>query len=194
MKPDLNIQNTVPKAFWYHVNQKPKSVANWHKIDGIWQLQTWEQYGQLAKKIGLALKSFGMKKGDKISILSQCRMEWVACDMGIIGIGGITAPIYHSNTSEQIRYIAEHSEAKFMFIEDQEQLDKILKIWEQVSNIKKLIVFDSYLPKDIPNVMLFSKFICLGLISQQPPIKDAPLPKVLITKFLYFDLKLTTSL
>ncbi|GIT58011.1 MAG: hypothetical protein Ct9H300mP18_14400 [Candidatus Neomarinimicrobiota bacterium] len=37
--------------------------------------------------------------------------------MGIIGIGGITAPIYHSNTSEQIRYIAEHSEAKFMFIE-----------------------------------------------------------------------------
>ena len=163
MKPDLNIQNTVPKAFWYHVNQKPKSVANWHKIDGIWQLQTWEQYGQLAKKIGLALKSSGMKKGDKISILSQCRMEWVACDMGIIGIGGITAPIYHSNTSEQIRYIAEHSEAKFMFIEDQEQLDKILKIWDQVSNIKKLIVFDSYVPKDIPNVMLFSEFIHTGL-------------------------------
>jgi long-chain acyl-CoA synthetase len=104
-----------------------------------------------------------MKKGDKISILSQCRMEWVACDMGIIGIGGITAPIYHSNTSEQIRYIAKHSEAKFMFIEDQEKLDKILKIWDQVSNIKKLIVFDSYVPKDIPNVMLFSEFIHTGL-------------------------------
>ena len=163
MKPDFNIQNTVPKAFWYHVNQKPDSVANWQKLKGIWQPQTWEQYGQLAKKIGLALKSSGMKKGDKISILSQCRMEWVACDMGIIGIGGVTAPIYHSNTSEQIRYIAEHSEAKFIFLEDQEQLDKILKIWNQVSNVKKLIVFDSYAPKDIPNVTLFSEFVQTGV-------------------------------
>ena len=41
MNPDFNIQNTVPKAFWYHVNQKPESVANWQKLQGIWQPQTW---------------------------------------------------------------------------------------------------------------------------------------------------------
>ena len=96
VKPDFKIYNTVPKAFWYHVNQKPKSVANWQKLKGIWQEQTWEEYGQLVKQIGLGLKSYGINKGDKISILSQTRMEWVACDMGIIAIGGITAPIYLS--------------------------------------------------------------------------------------------------
>ena len=83
VKPDFKIYNTVPKAFWYHVNQKPKSVANWQKLKGIWQEQTWEEYGQLVKQIGLGLKSYGINKGDKISILSQTRMEWVACDMEI---------------------------------------------------------------------------------------------------------------
>ena len=90
VKPDFKIYNTVPKAFWYHVNQKPKSVANWQKLKGIWQEQTWEEYGQLVKQIGLGLKSYGINKGDKISILSQTRMEWVACDMGIIAIGGLS--------------------------------------------------------------------------------------------------------
>ena len=163
MKPDFSIQNTVPKAFWFHVKQKPESVANWQKLNGVWEPQTWQEYGALAKQIGLALKSSGMEKADKISILSQCRMEWVACDMGIIGMGGITAPIYHSNTPEQVQYIVEHSEAKFIFLEIQEQLDKMLKIWNRLPNVKKIIVFDSYVPKDIPNVTTLNKFIQTGV-------------------------------
>ena len=159
VKPDFKIYDTVPKAFWYHVNQKPKSVANWIKSQGIWQAQTWEEYGHLVKRIGLGLKFFGVSKGDKVSILSQTRMEWVACDMGIIGIGGITAPIYHSNTAEQIQYIAEHSEAKLMFLEDQEQLDKIIEVRDRLPSVKKIIVFDDYAPKDIPNVISFREFI-----------------------------------
>ena len=163
MKPDFSIQNTVPKAFWFHVKQKPESVANWQKLNGVWEPQTWQEYGALAKQIGLGLKSSGMEKADKISILSQCRMEWVACDMGIIGMGGITAPIYHSNTPEQVQYIVEHSEAKFIFLENQEQLDKMLKIWNRLPNVKKIIVFDSYVPKDIPNVTTLNKFIQTGV-------------------------------
>ncbi|MEC7822113.1 MAG: long-chain fatty acid--CoA ligase [Candidatus Neomarinimicrobiota bacterium] len=163
MKPDFSIQNTVPKAFWFHVKQQPESVANWQKLNGVWKPQTWQEYGALAKQIGLALKSSGMEKADKISILSQCRMEWVACDMGIIGMGGITAPIYHSNTPEQVQYIVEHSEAKFIFLENQEQLDKMLKIWNRLPNVKKIIVFDSYVPKDIPNVTTLNKFIQTGV-------------------------------
>ena len=159
VKPDFKIYNTVPKAFWYHVNQKPKSVANWQKLKGIWQEQTWEEYGQLVKQIGLGLKSYGINKGDKISILSQTRMEWVACDMGIIAIGGITAPIYHSNTAEQIQYIAEHSEAKLIFLEDQEQLDKVTKVWDRLPRVTKIIVFDAYAPKDMTNVISFKEFI-----------------------------------
>ena len=162
-KPDFNICNTVPKAFLHHVTEQKHDIANWSKVKGVWESQTWGEYGANAKKIGQALLTSGMNPGDKVSILSQTRLEWVMCDMAIMCIGCVTAPVYHSNTKEQVLYIAEHSDARLMFIEDQEQLDKILEIWGRLPNVEKAVVFDAYHPKDLPNVTSFADFIETGI-------------------------------
>ena len=162
-KPDFKICNTVPKAFMHHVTEQKNEIANWSKIKGVWEPQTWGEYGVMSKKIGQALLAVGMNPGDKISILSQTRLEWVMCDMAIICIGCVTAPVYHSNTKEQVHYIAEHSNARLMFIEDQEQLDKILEIWDKLPTVEKVILFDAYHPKDLPNVISFADFIEMGM-------------------------------
>ena len=162
-KLDFNICNTVPKAFLHHVTEQKHDIANWSKVKGVWESQTWGEYGANAKKIGQALLTSGMNPGDKVSILSQTRLEWVMCDMAIMCIGCVTAPVYHSNTKEQVLYIAEHSDARLMFIEDQEQLDKILEIWGRLPNVEKAVVFDAYHPKDLPNVTSFADFIETGI-------------------------------
>ena len=162
-KPDFNICNTVPKAFLHHVTEQKHDIANWSKVKGVWESQTWGEYGANAKKIGQALLTSGMNPGDKVSILSQTRLEWVMCDMAIMCIGCVTAPVYHSNTKEQVLYIAEHSDARLMFIEDQEQLDKILEIWGRLPKVEKAVVFDAYHPKDLPNVTSFADFIETGI-------------------------------
>ena len=162
-KLDFNICNTVPKAFLHHVTEQKHDIANWSKVKGVWESQTWGEYGANAKKIGQALLTSGMNPGDKVSILSQTRLEWVMCDMAIMCIGCVTAPVYHSNTKEQVHYIAEHSDARLMFIEDQEQLDKILEIWGRLPNVEKAVVFDAYHPKDLPNVTSFADFIETGI-------------------------------
>ena len=162
-KPDFNICNTVPKAFLHHVTEQKHDIANWSKVKGVWESQTWGEYGANAKKIGQALLASGMNPGDKVSILSQTRLEWVMCDMAIMCIGCVTAPVYHSNTKEQVLYIAEHSDARLMFIEDQEQLDKILEIWGRLPKVEKAVVFDAYHPKDLPNVTSFADFIETGI-------------------------------
>ena len=162
-KLDFNICNTVPKAFFHHVTEQKHDIANWSKVKGVWESQTWGEYGANAKKIGQALLASGMNPGDKVSILSQTRLEWVMCDMAIMCIGCVTAPVYHSNTKEQVLYIAEHSDARLMFIEDQEQLDKILEIWGRLPNVEKAVVFDAYHPKDLPNVTSFADFIETGI-------------------------------
>ena len=162
-KPDFNICNTVPKAFLHHVTEQKHDIANWSKVKGVWESQTWGEYGENAKKIGQALLASGMNPGDKVSILSQTRLEWVMCDMAIMCIGCVTAPVYHSNTKEQVLYIAEHSDARLMFIEDQEQLDKILEIWGRLPKVEKAVVFDAYHPKDLPNVTSFADFIEMGI-------------------------------
>ena len=162
-KPDFNICNTVPKAFLHHVTEQKHDIANWSKVRGVWESQTWGEYGENAKKIGQALLASGLNPGDKVSILSQTRLEWVMCDMAIMCVGCVTAPVYHSNTKEQVLYIAEHSDARLMFIEDQEQLDKILEIWGRLPKVEKAVVFDAYHPKDLPNVTSFSDFIETGI-------------------------------
>lgn len=162
IKPDFNVCDTVPKAFWHHVTHQQDEIANWSKENGVWKSQTWGEYGEISKKIGLALKAAGMQPGDKISILSQTRLEWVICDMAIMCIGCVTAPVYHSNTEEQVHYIAKHSDARMMFVEDQEQLDKILAIWDKLPAVEKVIVFDAYHPHDLPNVFSLSYFIGSG--------------------------------
>ena len=74
----------------------------------------------------------------------------------------MTAPIYHSNTNNQVFYIANQSDSIFAFVEDQEQLDKMLVIWDRLPNIKKIVVLDQYHPSNLPNVYSLDQFLELG--------------------------------
>ena len=159
---DYEKYNTLPKLFWRQVQQFAKKTTIWHKQEGVWKSLNWEDYGNYSKEIGNALMASGIQKGDKISILSETRPEWVMCDMGIICSGCVTAPIYHSNTEEQVFYIADQSDSVLAFVEDQEQLDKMLTIWDRLPNIKKIVVFDRYYPSDLPNVFSIEQFLQLG--------------------------------
>ena len=66
------------------------------------------------------LKS-GLEKGDAVAILSETRVEWAFCDLGILGAGGITVPIYHSNLPDEVHYILDNSEACYMLVENLDQ-------------------------------------------------------------------------
>ncbi len=156
--PDLTVYNTVPKLFWYNVENYGSDITTWWKQKGLWEPVTWVQYGDWVRDIANALLKAGIQGGDKVSILSQTRFEWVAIDLAIMSIGAVTAPIYHSNTDEQVHYIADHSGSILVFAEDQEQLDKILNIWKNLPNVTQVVVFDKYLPNDIPNVTSLLSF------------------------------------
>ena len=159
---DLTKYNTIPKLFWRQVEDYSDKISIWQKKTGLWQSMTWGGYGEISKEVGNGLLALGVQKGDKISILSQTRAEWVMVDMGIICSGCVTAPIYHSNTNKQVLYIMDQSDSIIAFVEDQEQLDKMLAIWDQLPNIKKIIVFDTFQPSNIPNVLSFDSFLKIG--------------------------------
>jgi len=160
--PDFEQNNTIPKLFWHHVTEHGDDVSIWRKQRGMWEPMTWSEYGQWSQQIGNALMASGIGRGEKVSILSQTRTEWVVCDMAIMGIGCVTAPVYHSNTADQVHYIVNHSDSRLAFVEDQEQLDKMLEIWDRLSMIEKIVVFDKYIPNGLPNVMSLETFTASG--------------------------------
>ncbi len=160
--PELKVYNTVPKLFWYQVQHYGEEPTLWWKKSGLWKKISWREYGDWSQAVGNGLLSQGLHPGDKVSILSQTRVEWVVLDMAIMSSGCITTPIYHSNTAEQVRYILEHSRSRIVFAEDQEQLDKVLTIWEMLPHLKLVVVMDKFHAVDGHGVISMERFAQRG--------------------------------
>ena len=116
---------TVPEMLAWWNQQIPDADALYHKDKGWWEPLTWREYQERSDSIAAGLISIGITSGDHIAILSQTKLEWILADIAIMSCGAVTVPIYQSNTAEQCEYIIGHSECSAIFLEDQEQLDKL---------------------------------------------------------------------
>jgi long-chain acyl-CoA synthetase len=134
--------DTVVKLFRFRVRQLGTKVAMREKNFGIWESFTWAEYGKKAREIGMGLLALGLSRGDVCSIVSDNKKEWLFTDMGILGSGGVTSGVYTTDSSKQLEYLAMDSATRFLFVENEEQLDKYLAVRERTPTIKKVIVFN----------------------------------------------------
>jgi len=134
--------DTIAKLFWHRVRQLGDKVAMREKNFGIWESFAWNEYGRKAREIGMGLLALGMSRGDVCSIVSENNKEWLFTDMGILGSGGVTSGVYTTDSSKQLEYLVTDSVTRFLFVENEEQLDKYLAVRERTPSIEKVIVFD----------------------------------------------------
>ena len=109
---------------------------------GIWHEWTWAQAAETVREIGNGLLSLGFQAGDCASIQANTLVEWVLADMAILSAGGVCSGIYPTDAAPQVQYLCEDSRTRFLFVEDDEQLDKALEVRSQLPLLKKVIVFD----------------------------------------------------
>jgi long-chain acyl-CoA synthetase len=133
---------TVPALFWHRVETRPDKVAMREKDRGIWKAYTWGQYGEAAKAIGSGLIALGLEPGERAAILSDNNKEWLFCDLGVLCAGGVSTGIYPTDSPAQVEYLLNDCDAKYLFVEDEEQLDKILAVRGRTSGLRKIVVFD----------------------------------------------------
>ena len=109
---------------------------------GIWQSITWTEFGQIAREIGMGLVALGFEPGECASVLSNTNREWLYADMGILGAGGVSNGIYPTDAPAQVEYLCADSSTVYLFVEDDEQLDKALEVRARLPKLRKIIVFD----------------------------------------------------
>lgn len=155
---------TVPQMFHSRVQLSKDQVALRYKKLGLWHDVTWRQYHQKVKEVALALISLGLKPGECVSVIGENCPEWVYIDLGTMHAGGVTVGVYATNSWEQCQYVVDHSESRFYFVENEEQLDKALRFRAQVPRLEKIIVWDLKGLKHFrdPMVMSFDEFLSLG--------------------------------
>ena len=135
-------RRTLPQVFKQCVQKYGDRVAMRKKEYGLWHDISWNEYYTMAQRAGSALLSMGLEKGDCVSIIGDNCPEWVIIDMGIQCAGGVSVGIYATNAWPQVEYVVENSESKFLFVENEEQLDKWLNFRDKASRLQKVIVWD----------------------------------------------------
>ena len=164
MKKTESILETIPQVFNQAVAQNGSKVAMRTKQLGLWQDITWAEYHDKAKKVGCALSSMGFEKGEAACIIGDNSIEWVMADMGIQCVGGVSVGVYATNAWQQVEYVINHCDARFLFVENEEQLDKWLMFRENAPLLKKVIVWDTkgLLAFTDPMVMTFDQLLEKG--------------------------------
>jgi len=134
--------DTIPKLFEHQVRARGARTAFREKRLGIWRAASWHDYGELARWTGLGLVSLGLKRGEVVSILAETQPQWLYADMGTMCVGGVSNGIYPTDAAKQVAYIVNDSHSRFLFVDNEEQLDKYLEVREHCPQIRKVIVFD----------------------------------------------------
>src|SRR6266481_5402004 len=92
--------------------------------------------------VARALESWGVRKGDRVAILSENRPEWTITDFAVLALGAVTVPIYATQTAEQTAFILNNSGARVIAVSTKNQLEKVLAI-QQVTPVEQILVMDA---------------------------------------------------
>ncbi len=136
----MSFSNLV-EMFRWRVETSASRPALWFKRQERFQSISWQDFFDKVKRTALALHQFGIKRGDRVAILSENRPEWAFADLGILSLGAASVPIYATSSAKECGYILEHSEVTTLFLSNADQLQKVKPLLEQ-GKLKRLICFD----------------------------------------------------
>ena len=122
-------------------------------------------YAELRRSVEVfanGLAAFGVKRGDRVSIISENRPEWVISDMALVSLGAIGVPIYPTMTPKQNEFIFNDAGVRFAIVSNQYQLNKVLKVMSDVKTLEKVILMNDKEPITYANTYSFSHVMELG--------------------------------
>ena len=114
-----------------------------HKIGGEWINLSGETVVGRVRDVALGLAAMGIKRGDRVALLSENRAEWSITDLAILSLGAINVPIYTTQAIDQIRYILTDSGARAIFISNRRLYQHARQALERLGFLDNLIFFDA---------------------------------------------------
>ncbi|AWA30291.1 long-chain fatty acid--CoA ligase [Flavobacterium magnum] len=128
---------------YYQLEKHDLKEALVTKYNGVWEATSTREYIAKANAVSRALLRMGVKKDDKIAVISSSnRTEWNIMDIGILQTGAQNVPIYPTISEEDYQYILNHSESKYCFVSDTEVLAKVNQIRANVPSLVNVFCFD----------------------------------------------------
>ena len=136
------MKTTIMDVMGDTVSQFGANIALKTKRGGRWETMTWREYYHQVKTTARAFMALGLEKGKAVNILGNNCPQWFISDLAAIFAGAIPGGIYATSSPEQCQYIAEHSEANIVVVENADQLAKFKAVWSQLPALKAVVMMN----------------------------------------------------
>jgi len=133
---------TIPKLLLENQQKWADKVWMRKKELGFWREYTWKEACGNINDFSLGLMSLGFQRGDVMAILGDNDPHWFWAQLAAQAAGGVVTGVFSSSGAKEVKYFLEHSDAKIVVAQDQEQVDKILEIKDELPLLKKVIYWD----------------------------------------------------
>lgn len=156
--------DTFPKMLRLNAREHGSEIALREKDFGLWREFTWNDYQTRTHDFALGMVELGLGRDDVIGIIGDNRPDWVAAEIASHAIGAMSLGLYRDVLDEEASYLLTYGEAKLVFAEDEEQVDKLLGLADRVPNLKHIVYSDprGMRKYDDPRLMEASKLVALG--------------------------------
>lgn len=149
-------------------------IVFYSRENDAWKAQTWNDFEAQVEDFACALLAKGLTKGASVAILAGNVPEWTIVDIASIASGGVGVGIYPTSSTEQCQYIINHSDAEFLFVDTQLQLEKIIDIGEPLPKLKEIICLEKTKEFSFEAVSKYDKGGFLG-IGSSLEVKEIPI-------------------
>ncbi len=130
----------------------------------VWKTMSYSRFATLVKEASNALLNLGAKPQDAIGIFSQNCIQYLITDFGAYGVRVMSVPFYATSSEQQIQYMINDAQIRFLFVGEQEQYDKAHRIFPLCHSLERIIVFDRSvrISSHDPAALYFDDFLKLG--------------------------------
>ena len=143
MVNSLELQGeTFPQLLLQRLEHDAEQPAMREKAYGIWQTWTLGQLCEESFALAAGLADLGFARNDTLIIIGDNRPRLYGSMIAAQALGGVPVPAYQDSVAEEIQYVVDHAEARFIIAENQEQVDKALEIREQCPRVERVLYCD----------------------------------------------------
>lgn len=154
---------TVCTLFQQRIAEHGDHVALKWKVDAGWQEITWKEYGSDVRRCAAGLIALGMQPGDFVNILASNSPEYYVADLGVLHAGGTPVSLYNTLAPEQIEYIINHCEARYLFLGDATLYDRMRPVLDRIPGVRRIIVIHGANGvADDPRVCSYDDLLAMG--------------------------------
>jgi long-chain acyl-CoA synthetase len=165
---------TLAEVFLRAARVHPKDDALNFKRDGAWRAISSQELIGRARSIAAGLHALGVRRGERVAILSESKPEWTLTDAGAQLAGLVDVPIYPTQAPAQVAYILNDSGARVLFVQHRAAFDRIAEVLGECPALEHVVFFDGAGKEGAGGVSTLEELEARGrdVLSGQPSLVD----------------------